>query len=99
MSAFARAVARLGAARLAAAASAMAALLLPKCPLCVAAYLAWLGLGAGLAGVLALLLRPALVGVCMLMVALGVWRWRARSLQTGRAAKGRLGWPSLFREP
>ena len=55
-------------------ASAVLLTLAPKCPLCVAAYLASFGLGAGAAALLAPLLRPAL-GVFALAGLLAlIWR-------------------------
>ena len=58
--------------------------LAPKCPLCVAAYLASIGLGAGAAACLAPLLRPALVvfaaaGVLALLWSVSLWRARRRA--------------------
>lgn len=47
---------------------ALLALLAPKCPFCLAAYLSLLGLGAGTAGVLAPMLRP--FGIALVVVAL-----------------------------
>jgi hypothetical protein len=62
--------------------------LLPKCPLCIAAYLAAFGLSASIAGLLAPLLRPAaaLVLVAALLACLFVlWRLR-RAATTCEAA-------------
>ena len=49
-------------------------LLAPKCPLCVTAYLASVGLSAGAALYLAPLLRPALVVFAALGVLAFLWR-------------------------
>jgi len=60
----------------------VAVALLPKCPLCVAALLSGLGLGAAATGRLAPLARPlgiALVAAALLAVAWVEWRrWLAR---------------------
>ena len=61
--------------------AALLALLVPKCPLCIAAYLAALGLGATAAHSAALFVRPVvftLAGVALLALVLGVWRSRHR---------------------
>jgi hypothetical protein len=54
--------------------------LLPKCPLCVAAYLASLGVGADLAGRAAPVVRPlvvAVLAVALLALVAGVRRRRS----------------------
>jgi hypothetical protein len=58
-------------------------LLLPKCPLCVAAWLGALGVGAGAASVLAPLLRPAalLLAAALLLRVL----WSVRCAHRARA--------------
>ena len=70
----------------------LAVALLPKCPLCVAAMLSGLGLGAAATGRLAPLVRPlglALVVAALLAVAWMEWRrWRGRR---GRSAPSRGG--------
>ena len=50
----------------------VAALLLPKCPLCIAAYISLLGVGASFAGVLAQAVRPLLIGAALGAVRPGV---------------------------
>jgi hypothetical protein len=60
-------------------------LLLPKCPLCLAALLSAAGLGAGLASCVASLLRPIAVGL-MGLALLGVALAARRSLSRSRAA-------------
>ena len=69
-------------------ASTVAALLAPKCPLCIAAYLTLCGLGAGWAGAVAPVVRPAAFAVSFVAFAAlalaVVRRWRATS---GAAAK------------
>jgi hypothetical protein len=60
----------------------LGAVLLPKCPLCVAAVLSSLGLGATAAGLLAVVLRPAvftLAGAGLVVVAWAAWRAHARA--------------------
>jgi hypothetical protein len=57
--------------------AAIVALLVPKCPMCVAAYLASLGLGAGVSHSAAPFVRPVaftIAGVAALALALGAWR-------------------------
>ena len=61
--------------------AALLAVFVPKCPLCVAAYLASFGLGAGLSHSAAPFVRPVaftVAGVAALTLALGVWRRRRR---------------------
>ncbi|MEP7052573.1 MAG: hypothetical protein ABJB12_19555 [Pseudomonadota bacterium] len=55
--------------------AALAALLVPKCPLCVAALLTLVGMGAPLASAIAPLLRPLLFG---LLVVTLLWLLIAR---------------------
>ncbi len=55
----------------------LALVALPKCPLCLAAYLSLLGLGAGVAGELAAAARPSLIALAGLVIgwiALAAWR-------------------------
>lgn len=56
----------------------VAAALVPKCPLCIATWLSVIGVGAGVGGVMALLLGPALWGVTLLFVALALLRFARR---------------------
>lgn len=60
-----------------AAGSAVAVLVAPKCPICLAAYLSWLGVGLGFASFAAPMLAP-------LALALGV---AALALRSRRAAR------------
>ena len=53
--------------------------LAPKCPLCIAAYLASIGLGVGAAACLAPLLRPALFVFAALGVLALLWRIARRA--------------------
>jgi hypothetical protein len=57
-------------------------LLAPKCPLCVAAYLAWLGLGSSVAQLAVPLMRP--VGLALLIVAVAAHLLTRRSLRCCR---------------
>jgi hypothetical protein len=55
--------------------------LLPKCPLCIAAYLAAFGLSASAAGAAALLVRPAAWSLAAMAVGAFVFAgWRARKM-------------------
>ncbi len=65
-------------------------LLLPKCPLCVAAWLGAVGVGAGAASVVAPLLRPAalLLAAALLLRLLWSSVRRARRARTGVARSG-----------
>ena len=61
--------------------AALVALLVPKCPLCVAAYLAAFGLSASASHSAAPFVRPlalAIAAVASLALALAVWRNRKR---------------------
>src|SRR5688572_4110230 len=61
--------------------AALLAVLVPKCPLCVAAYLTSLGLGAAASHSAAPFVRPAafmLAAVSLIVLALGVWRRHKR---------------------
>ena len=61
---------------------------LPKCPLCIAAYLASFGLSAGLAGAAAPLVRP--LAVALLIAAVAVLfhsGWGRRKPRTAEAAQ------------
>ena len=51
------------------------ALLAPKCPLCIVAWVA-AGTGVALPAMLAGLIRPGLAVVCVVSMVLFVWRWR-----------------------
>lgn len=58
----------------------------PKCPLCIAGYLSLAGIGASGAGVVAVVLRPALITAAA--ASLGVWLlglwWLARARRADR---------------
>lgn len=77
--------------------AALVAALVPKCPLCVAAYLTSFGLGAGASHSAAPFVRPfgfTVAGVAALALVLGVWRSRRRRARgccghAGRLARGR----------
>lgn len=59
--------------------AALVAVLIPKCPMCVGAYLASFGFGAAAAASAAPLVRPALfmlAGVSLVIAALMAWRRR-----------------------
>jgi hypothetical protein len=63
---------------------ALLAVLIPKCPVCVAAYLVLFGLSAGAASVAAPLLFPASIALCALAVAATLVRSaRTRSERSG----------------
>lgn len=67
----------------------LALVLAPKCPLCIAALLSGLGLGAGVAGSIAPLLRPlafALGGLALVWLARVEWRAR-RARERGESAR------------
>ncbi len=70
----------------------VAAVLAPKCPACVAAYLTALGWGAGVSAGLAVALRPTLWGLGWLSAALLLTGWvrrrRARSKRTVSSLHG-----------
>lgn len=55
--------------------SAAAAILLPKCPLCIAAWLA-AGTGVAVPAMLAASVRPVLAVVCIASALLLIRRWR-----------------------
>ena len=61
--------------------SAILLVLAPKCPLCVAAYLASIGVGAGAAACLAPLLRPGLAVLAIAGVLAWLWHGRRRAAQ------------------
>jgi hypothetical protein len=66
--------------------AALALLLVPKCPLCVAAYLGALGVSASVVPIAAPLVRPvAWLGALLaaVLLVLGVWRRRRREVATG----------------
>src|SRR5262245_6067129 len=58
--------------------SALVAVLVPKCPLCVAAYLVLLGVSAGAASLAAPLLFPAAIALAALAFGAAVFRGRDR---------------------
>jgi hypothetical protein len=71
------------------------ALLAPKCPFCLAAYLSLVGLGAGTAGVLAPMLRPFGIALIVLsLVLLGVGYARRFSERAGQSGSA---WERLAR--
>ena len=60
--------------------SGIAAVFVPKCPMCIAGWLSVVGIGAGVGATVALVLRPALVVLATITAALVLARWvRARS--------------------
>ena len=62
--------------------AALIAILVPKCPLCVAAYLAGFGLSAAAAARAAVFVRPSalvLAAVTLVALAFGVWQRRTRT--------------------
>jgi membrane protein implicated in regulation of membrane protease activity len=61
--------------------------LVPKCPLCLAAYLSALGVGAGVAAPIAVLLRPALLVVAAIAAVVSVAQL-ARHARRARAPHG-----------
>jgi hypothetical protein len=66
--------------------SGLALALLPKCPLCIAAYLTVLGLGTGAAGALAQVLHPLTLFLAAVILGLFVMRLarRAQRFATAR---------------
>ena len=54
--------------------SGIGAVLVPKCPMCLAGYLSFVGLGVGAATVIAPLLRP--FGLSIAAISLFVMLWR-----------------------
>jgi hypothetical protein len=58
--------------------SGLLAALLPKCPLCLAAYLSLFGITVGAASVALAVLRPLAVALAVLGLALMVRRWARR---------------------
>jgi hypothetical protein len=66
-------------------ASGLALALLPKCPLCLAAYLTVLGLGTGAAASLAQVLHPLTALVAVLVLALFVVRLAQRAQRFAQA--------------
>jgi hypothetical protein len=70
-------------------AATLGVVLLPKCPLCVAAYLVSFGLSASAAACLAPLIRPlalTLATLACLALGYGSWRSRTQRLTTTRRA-------------
>ena len=71
--------------------AALVALLVPKCPLCVAAYLGAFGASAAVAHGAAPFVRPvALLAAAMALVALGIGAWRARKTRRTASCCGEL---------
>jgi hypothetical protein len=64
-------------------ASGLLAMLVPKCPLCLVAYLSLFGVGLGAASVASALLRPLGVGLAALALGLILVR-RARAKEQAR---------------
>lgn len=62
-----------------AAAGALLAVLVPKCPMCLAAYLSFVGAAASYV----VWLRPIGVALTVAGVALAVWRYLSRSAPSG----------------
>ncbi len=57
----------------------LAAVALPKCPACVAAYLAWMGVGLGLGTAIGGILPPLFIGLALTTLAWGLARrWSRR---------------------
>ena len=63
--------------------SAIFSVLLPKCPLCVVAYLSAFGVTLGVAGFALTVLRP--LGFAVAAVTLAVALWRTRALRPAAA--------------
>ena len=60
--------------------SGVAAVLVPKCPICIAGWLSVVGIGAGVGATVALVLRPALVVLAIITAAFVLVGWvRARA--------------------
>ncbi|MES1184283.1 MAG: hypothetical protein ABUL60_10735 [Myxococcales bacterium] len=65
-------------------AAALGLVLLPKCPLCIAAYLVSFGVGTGAAALAAPLIRPLamlLAGTALLALLASAWRAKAKRAQ------------------
>ena len=60
------------------------AALVPKCPLCITAWLSVIGVGTGVGGTMALLLGPALWGITLLLVAAALLRLAGRVQRRNR---------------
>src|SRR5262245_15858711 len=67
--------------------SAIGALLLPKCPICLAGYLAVFGLGTGAASVLSPMLRPIALGLMAITLVLLVIKRSAKRAAVSSASK------------
>jgi len=72
------------------------AALIPKCPLCIAAALSAIGVGATLASSLAPIVRPIGIGLAVVaLIVLGSGEWRRRKQRACAGACGRPRSPSL----
>ena len=57
--------------------SGLVAAVIPKCPLCIAAYLSAFGVSVGTAGIAIGVLRPLAFALATVAVAFSVLRWRS----------------------
>ncbi len=77
---------------IASAASVLCAVLLPKCPMCIAAWLSILGIGVGTGAAVGLVLRPLAIALAVTMAATILASWlRARGTARGDCCSHRNG--------